>query len=222
MAKRIRLQWPLVWTLCLLGSMEPAVLAQQAGRITINLKDAEYAANWPMTVTLSVDGKPVRFGQSISVSPHWIGTAVVSLHNISPRTIVQAGTGMVFRECGNGTAENPYEAVWSSLGLVPKVVYTDRNGLYHPPPSFGPQPAPLRVPSGGSVRLSFSKYGDAVQAKLAKNCAGVTQANLTVTTLYFADDSRWSAGSYYLAPGAVPAVWTQVTKEEFFRGAKTH
>ncbi|HEY1502305.1 MAG TPA: hypothetical protein VGF88_22200 [Acidobacteriaceae bacterium] len=188
-----------------------------ATQITINLKDAQYPADRPVTIMVSIGGRPIQLGHPVRVNGKWIGTTVITLRNISPKTIVQAGVGMVFPECGDGSHDNPYEAVWSTLGLVPRVVYTDRNGHYHPPPAFVTQPAALRVPPGGTVRLAFSMDGDAVQTKMARKCPGVSQANLTFTTIYFADDSRWSVGVYYLAPGAVPGVWTRVSKKEFFR-----
>jgi hypothetical protein len=222
MAHRIRWQWLLACSLCLIVFLTPAAFAQQttATRVTINLQDAQNAANWPVAVTgVSIAGRPVPLGRPITVNGKWLGETVVTLRNLSPKSIVQAGMYLTFPESGNGSPGNPYEGVGASLGLVPKVVYTDRNGKYHPP--FGAQPAPLRVPPGGVTRLSFSKYGDAVQAELAQKGVPITRATLTFTTIYFADDSRWSAGQYYLAPKAVPGVWTRLTKDEFFR-TKAH
>jgi hypothetical protein len=224
MENRTRSRWPLVCTFCLIGSLASAALAQQepAMRITIDLQDAQKAANWPGVVTgVTIAGRSIRLGQPITVTDKWLGTMVVTLRNISPKAIVQLGMYLTFPESGNGSEENPYEAVWTSLGIVPKVVYTDRNGHYHPPPSFGAEPAPLRVPPGGMIRVSFSKNGDSVQAKLAEKHVAITKATLGFMTIYFADDSRWSAGTYLLPPSPVPGAWTIVTKEEFFRGAGT-
>jgi len=225
MAKRTRLQrLILVCTLCLIEFPDPAAFAQQPPetRIIINLKDEQSAANWPVTVkTVTIAGKVVRLGGPIAVSGKWIGKTVVTLRNDSPKIIAQVGMYLTFPESGNGSSEHPYEAVWSSLGLVPKVVYTDRSGHYHPPPSFGVQPSSLRVPPGGLFDLSFSRDGDAVQTKLGEKRMTITTATLSFTTIYFADDSRWSAGTYALPPHPMSGAWTMVKKEEFFRGAGT-
>lgn len=221
MTNRALSQSPLVGTLCLIGFLSPAARAQPqvpATRITIDLRNAQPPANWPVAVTgVAIAGRPVPFGRPITVSGKWLAQTVVTLRNISPKAVIQVGVVLTFPESGDGSHERPYEAAWSTLGRVPRVVYIDRNGVYHPP--FGAQPAPLRVPPGGSIRLSFSRDGDAVQTKLADMRVPLTKATLSFTTVYFADDARWSAGEYYLAPHPAPGSWTRVTKEEFFHGA---
>lgn len=216
MAPRTRSQCLLVSLVFLLAWAAPAACAQQPQRITIVVPDAHNAAQWPVAITrFSIDGRPVPLGHPITVSGQWLSKTVVTLRNLSPKAIVQVGMFITFPESGDGSSAHPYEGWGSELGQVPKVVYTDRNGIYHPP--FPAEPEPLRVPPGGLVRLSFAKYGNEVQAKLAAMAVPITHATLTFTTIYFADDSRWSAGQYYLAPHPAPGSWTRVTKEEFFR-----
>lgn len=223
MAIPIRACWPLVCAFGFSGFLVPAVLAQQTAttRITFNLANAEPAADWPVAVTqVAIGGRAIRPGQPIAVSGKWLGTTVVTLRNVSPKSIVQVGMDLTFPESGNGSPNNPFEAAWSSLGLVPNVVYTDRNGQFHAPPSFGAQPAPIRIAPGAYFHLPFSKDGDTVQATLAKKGVPITKASLAFTTIYFADDSRWSAGVYYLAPHPAGGAWTRVTKEQFFSGTR--
>lgn len=223
MARRTRSQWLLVSLVCLLAWTAPAARAQRPDRpqrITIVVPDAHNAAQWPVAITrFSIDGRPVPLGRPITVSAHWLSKTVVTLRNLSPKAIVQVGMFITFPESGDGSSAHPYQGSGSELGQVPKVVYTDRNGIYHPPSLA--EREPLRVPPGGVIRLSFAKYADEVQASLAAKAVPITQATLTFTTIYFADDSRWSAGQYYLAPHPAPGSWTRVTKEQFFRGANT-
>lgn len=193
-----------------------------ASAITFTLKDAEYSRNWPVSVVgITINGRHIRVDQPVLVQGNWIKTVVVTLRNISPKPIVRAGMLLSFPESGTGTQESPYLASWSTQGREPKVVWMGTDGTYHPPPAPPVPPAPLRIPPGGLLRLTFTKDGDVVQAKLAGTKANITRATLMFQSFYFADDSRWSGGTYALPPGAVPGRWTMVTKEEFFRGAKS-
>ena len=223
MAKPIPAHWTLACALGCTGLMGPVAGAQQAApmRIAFELKNATAPAEWPVAVTqVSIGGRPIRLGQPVTLSGKWLGTTVVTLHNLSRKAIVQIGMNLVFPESGDGSNQNPYEAAWSTLGIVPKVVFTDRNGRYHEPTSFGAKPAPIRIPPGGTVHLSFAKFGDEIQAKVAQKGVPITKAYLQFTTIYFADDSRWSAGQYYLAPQTTGGAWTRATKDQFFSGAR--
>jgi hypothetical protein len=190
-----------------------------ASTITFTLNDAAFSKNWPVSVvSVTINGRPAQFSQPTRVQGDWIKTLVVTLRNVSPRPIVRAGMLVSFPESGNGTQQNPYEASWSTLGREPTVIWYASDGSYHPPP-LPPAPlAPLRVPPGGLVRLSFAKDGDSVQAKLAATSVPITRATLSFQTFYFADDSRWSGGQYSMPPRKFPGHWTFLTKEEFFRG----
>jgi hypothetical protein len=217
MAHRMRGQWLLVWIVGLFGFLAAAAAAQQATPITFNLRSEKSVADWPVAVTsVAIGGKPVSFDHPVAVSGRWLRSTVITLRNVSPKTIVQVGMGVVFPESGTGKRDDPIEAVWSSLGLVPKVVYTDRGGHYYGLPSPGVQP--LRIPPGGSVRLLFTRDGDEIQAKLARKGMPITKATIQFTTIYFADATRWSAGQYFLAPHPAGGAWTRVTKEQFFSG----
>jgi hypothetical protein len=127
---------------------------------------------------------------------------------------------MSFLESGDGSSDHPYEGSWSTQGREPKIIWYASDGSYHPP-SMAPTPlAPLRVPPGGLLRLSFAKDGDAVQAKLAAINVPITKATLSFQSFYFADDSRWTGGQYSLPPRKFPGRWTFLTKEQFFAGGK--
>ncbi|MGC2299282.1 MAG: hypothetical protein WA476_10800 [Acidobacteriaceae bacterium] len=213
---------PLILTAALFV-LAPAFAQQKPGPttpVTFTLEDAEYSRNWPVSVVVvTINGRPIHLDQPVHVEGNWIKTVVITLRNLSPKPIVRAGMLITFPESGNGTQERPYLASWSTQGREQKVVWTGPHG-YHPPPTPPVSPAPLRIPPGGLLRLTFAKDGDTVQAKLAGTNARITRATLKFQSFYFADDSRWSGGTYALPPGAVPGRWTMVTKEEFFRGAK--
>jgi hypothetical protein len=224
MVRSLLLRRALILTAALLA-LCPAFAQQKpapVSAITFTLEDAEYSRNWPVTVVgVTINGQPIRLDQPGRVQGNWIKTVVVTLRNVSPKPIVRAGMLISFPESGNGTQGNPYLASWSTRGREPKVVWMDAGGAYHPPPAPLVSPAPLRIPPGGLLRLTFDEDGDSVQAKLAGKNTLITRATLKFQRFYFADDSRWSGGTYALPPHGVPRRWTMVTKEEFFRGTKT-
>jgi hypothetical protein len=223
MVRSLPLRRVLVLTAALLALS--SAFAQQkpapASSLTFTLENAEYSKNWPVSVVgITINGRPIRLDQPARVQGNWIKTVAVTLRNVSPKPIVRAGMLLSFPESGNGTQGNPYLGSWSTQGREPKIIWYAADGSYHPPPVAPPPLAPLRVPPGGLLRLSFDKDGDTVQAELAAKNATITKATLKFQSFYFADDSRWSGDTYALPPTAVPRRWTMVTKEEFFRGAK--
>lgn len=200
------------------GQQTPAPMSP----ITFTLKDAAFSQRWPVSVVgITINGRPIRFDEPVRVQGNWIRTVVVTLRNVSPRPITRGGMVMSFLESGDGTSQNPYLASWSTQGREPKIIWYAADGSYHPP-AMAPTPlAPIRIPPGGLMRLSFARDGDAVQAKLVAKSVPITKATLSFQSFYFADDSRWTGGQYSLPPRKFPGHWTFLTKEEFFRGTKT-
>ena len=185
--------------------------------ITFTLQDPSRMPTAPVAIRgITIDGKPLHLDRPVRVQGAWLRTVVVTLTNISPKTIVSGGIGLVFPESGDGSSANPYGAVWDTQGRVPKIVWLGRDG-YHLPPGWEAQ-KPWRFAPGQTVRLTFVKYGDSVQARLADK--PIHHANFTWETFYFADGSRWSAGMYALPPIPGTRQWRMVTPEEFRRSAR--
>jgi hypothetical protein len=197
----------------------PACAQQPAATpadITFVLQDADRTASWPVAVReVAIDGKPIRFDRPVHVEGAWLRTVTVTLRNVSPKTIVQGGINLVFPESGDGSAAHPFEACWSQQGKVPKIVYLAHDG-YRLPPGYDLQ-EPLQLAPGADLRLTFSACGDGTQAKLAGQ--PIHQASFTLTTFYFADDSRWSAQQYYLPPLPGTRQWRRVTPSEFLHSS---
>jgi hypothetical protein len=217
-----------VWRAFVLAAALPALspaFAQQKpapeSTITFTLDSAAFSKNWPVNVvSITISGRPIQLDQPVRVQGNWIKTVVVTLRNVSPKPITRGGMLLSFRESGDGTSQNPYQASWSTQGREPKIIWYAADGSYHPPP-FAPTPLPpIHIPPGGLLRLSFAKDGDAVQAKLAARNVPITKALLSFQTFYFADDSRWSGWQYSLPPRKFPGHWTFLTKEQFFLGSK--
>ncbi|MGC2618796.1 MAG: hypothetical protein WA414_07110, partial [Acidobacteriaceae bacterium] len=200
------------------GQQKPAPVSP----VTFTLDSAAFSRNWPVSVvSVTINGRPIQFDRPVRVQGNWIRTVVVTLRNVSPKPITRGGMLLSFREAGNGTQQDPYQASWSTQGREPKIIWYAADGSYHPP-AFAPTPlAPIRIPPGGLLRLSFAKDGDDVQAKIAAKNVPITKAMLSFQTFYFADDSRWSGGQYSLPPRKFPGRWTFLTKEQFFQGSKT-
>jgi len=209
--------WPLALAFVFL--VIPACAQQPsapAADVTFVLRDADRSATWPIAVRkVAIDGNPIRLDRSIPVQGSWLRTVTITLRNVSPKTIVRAGIGIVFPESGDGSAAHPYEACWSEQGQVPKLVYLAQDG-YHLPPGYELQ-KPLQLAPGADLRLTFSTCGDAAQTKLASK--PIHKASLEVTTFFFADNSRWSAQQYALPPLPGTRQWRMVTPNEFLRSA---
>jgi hypothetical protein len=206
--------------LLLLSAYVVPACAQQpeppAADITFAIRDANHTDTWPVSVReVAIDGKPIHLGASVHVQGLWISTVTITLRNVSPKTIVRGGIGIIFLEAGDGSAAHPFEACWSEQGQVPKIVYLAPDG-YHLPPGYDMQKQ-LHFAPGADLRLTFSSCGDATQAKLAGQ--PIHQASLTFTTFYFADDSRWSAQQYYLPPLTGTRQWRRATPAEFLHSA---
>jgi len=214
---RFACRWLAAWTALLFALPASAQLsAGPAAEITFTLRDADRSATWPVAVReIAIDGKPIRFDRPVRVQGAWLHSVTVTLRNVSPKTIVRAGVDLVFPESGDGSAAHPYEACFSEQGRVPKIVYLGHDG-YHLPPGYDLQ-EPLQLAPGADLRLTFSTYGDVVQAKLAGQ--PIHQASLALLTFYFEDDSRWSVQQYALPPLPGTRQWRMVTPNEFLRSA---
>ena len=182
--------------------------------ITFTLRDPARMATAPVAIRgITIDGKPLRLNHPFRVQGAWLRSVIVTLANVSPKTIVSGGIGLVFPEVGDGTSAHPYEAIGSARGRVPKIVWLGKDG-YHLPPGWDSQ-KPWHLPPGGIIRLRFTADGDAVQSQLTGK--PFHRADFVWETFYFADDSRWSAGMYALPPAPGSRQWKMVTPDEFRR-----
>jgi hypothetical protein len=214
---RLRAGWPVLAVL-LLSVPAFAQSRPPASEITFVLKDTDRSASWPVEVrTVTVDGSAVRVNAPVRVGEQWFRNVAITLRNISPKTIVTGGIGIVFPESGDGSSANPYGACWSAPTQVPKLVWLGRDGVYHLPPGWDQQ-KPLHLLPGASIRLPLSCEGEG--ARLAGK--PIHQAVLTFETFYFADNSRWSAEQYALPPLPGTRQWRMVSRDEFLRSAKSN
>ena len=197
-------------TLSAFGQTRPA------SEITFVLKDTNRSADWPVAVrAVILNNRPIPLNSPVRVQDRWFETVAITLRNVSPKTIVTGGIGLVFPETGDGSSANPYGACWSAPTQVPKLVWLGRDG-YHLPPGWERQ-KPLHVAPGTSIRLPLSceGEGDKITSK------PIHQAVLTYETFYFADDSRWSAEQYALPPLPGTRQWRMVSRDEFLRSTKS-
>lgn len=197
----------------------PAQVQPSASAIRFTLPNADRSADWPVAVEkLSIAGSPIHLDRPVRVQNGWVRTATITLRNVSPKTIVSGGMGMVFPESGDGTAAHPRAACWPmQQGQVPKLVWLARDG-YHLPPGWEKQ-KPLQLAPKAAIRFTFTSCGQDTDTALASQ--RIHQAVLTFQTFYFADGSRWSAGQYALPPTPPSRSWSMVGKQEFLRSART-
>src|SRR5579862_1817358 len=106
MPRRFSRSGLLAWAALLLaipaGAQQPEA---QAADITFSLGDASRSATWPVAVReVAIDGKPIRLDRPVHVEGSWLRTVTITLRNISPKTIVSGGIGLVFPESGDGSS----------------------------------------------------------------------------------------------------------------------
>src|ERR1035437_5520941 len=137
MHRRFPGRWLLAWAAVLL--VVPACAQRPtapAADITFALRDADRIATWPIAVrAVAIDGRPIRLDSPVHVQGPWLRTVTITLRNVSPKTIVRGGIGLVFPESGDASSAHPYEACCSRQGQVPKIVYLSHDG-YHLPPGY--------------------------------------------------------------------------------------
>ena len=92
-----------VWTAVLLALLLPMpLLAQHAlsathAEITFTLKDSSRSGQWPVAIRgVTVRGKPIQFDRPVRVEGNWLPTVVITLVNVSPKTMVRAGMDITF------------------------------------------------------------------------------------------------------------------------------
>ncbi|HUB19017.1 MAG TPA: hypothetical protein VL990_10305 [Acidobacteriaceae bacterium] len=213
------LAWAVVLPLLCLPGPWPAQPAhgQAPAAITFTLRNNSRSSEWPVAVRrMTIAGRTVPFDRPVRLEGNWMQTAVITLVNVSPKTIVRTGMDITFPESGDGSSDHPYLGWQAAKGRVPKIVYLGRDG-YHLPPRWD-RDAPLQLVPGGVLQVSFAGRNDSIQKWLGGR--GAVQAMLTFETVFFADGSRWSAGEYALAPVPPSRSWTMVSKEEFVRSAR--
>jgi len=213
----------LVWAAVLLALLPPmSLLAQRAPgathtEITFTLKDSSRSGQWPVAIRgVTVRGKAIQFDRPVRMEGNWLSTVVITLVNVSPKTMVRAGMDITFPDSGDGSAQHPYLGSQSVSGRVPKIVYLTADGYNLPP--WWDHDAPLQLSPGGVLRLFFAGGSNSTQEWLGQQSA--IRAVFMFDTFYFADNSRWSASQYALAPNPPSRAWRMVSKDEFLRSAK--
>ncbi len=210
----------LAWVAVVAALCLPGPLAAQkpvSTEITFTLASYNASSEWPVSIReIAIGGRPVQIDRPMRVAGDWLPTVTMTLLNVSPKTIVRGGMDITFFQSGNGTEQHPYLGSQSVKGRVPKIVYLGANG-YHLPPWWD-RDVPLQIPTRGRLRLSFIEDKE-TQDWLAR--AAIVKATLSFDNFYFADNSRWSAGEYLLAPTPPSRTWTRVSLQEFLRSAKS-
>jgi hypothetical protein len=75
--------------------------------ITFAIRDANHTDTWPVSVReVAIDGKPIHLDHSVHVQGSWLSTVTITLRNVSPKTIVRGGIGIVFLEAGDGSGRS--------------------------------------------------------------------------------------------------------------------
>jgi len=193
-----------------------AAQSQASSKITFTLDHYNPSSEWPVSIRqITVGGRPAQFDRPLLVAGDWLPTVTMTLVNVSPKTIVRGGMDITFLQSGDGTEQHPYLGSQSVKGRVPKIVYLDANG-YHLPPWWD-HDAPLQLPIGGRLHLSFVEDKE-TREWLARTAT--VKATVRFDNFYFADNSRWSAGEYLLAPTPPSRSWTLVSRQEFLRSAQ--
>jgi hypothetical protein len=163
-----------------------------------------------------LDGKEIPLNTPVPVQGMWLRSFRMVLVNTSPKTIVRYDTDLIFPEV-NAVSKGPVPALVMSRGNFPRHAFLRRDGTYKEVDTSN-FPG-IEVAPNAEFVVAAHEDADAVQSRAYAIAGEITTVYLSMNTFYFADESKWLAGRYYL-PVPQPVVWQEVSPAEFDAGAR--
>jgi hypothetical protein len=128
----------------------------------------------------------------------WLKEISVSLRNVSPSKIVFVSVDAHLPETGEGTQKNPTVAAGNSVGQEPEqAMYSALTGQRRHEAAG----EPINLEPGSELVIpiigerDYEGIKSLIEAKHA--VSGVRKCEIWVTTVYFADGTKWAAGIYW-------------------------
>lgn len=171
----------------------------------------------PVKITHVLLGdKEIPLDTPIKVEGMWMRNIRVVVQNVTSKPIVRIGVLIEFPETGDGSATKPIQSLPLALGRFPTHAFLQRDGT-DKALTDRPQPPEINVSPGSSITLASDDYADSTQIAAYKAAGHISKVDLSLPPIHFSDESKWMAGSYYLAVPP-PVVWQQVPATDYLGG----
>ncbi len=96
-------------------------------------------------------------------------------------------------------------------GQLPKHAYLRRDGSFLP---AGGSDTPFQAAAGSNIVFTVPIEAAESYAGAERIAGRIEHIDIKVDPIYFADESKWQGGEYYL-PQNAPVVWSEVSPAEF-------
>jgi hypothetical protein len=168
-------------------------------------------------------GTPIEQDSPFKAGEDWLKDISITIKNTSPRKIVFVSVDAQLPDTGLGTPENPRVAAGNSVGRKPEhAMYSAMTGkLQH-----DAQGNPIDLEPGADLVVpivSEKDYGDIKSLIEEKqNLSSVSRCEIWVTTVYFADGTKWSPGHYWQPDMSRPGRYTPLSARGWMQEEQPH
>lgn len=167
-------------------------------------------------VKVASRGMPIEADSPFKASPDWLQDISVSIENTSPSKVIYVSVYVDLTETGLGTRESPRVAAGNSVGRKPDhALYSATTGKLR----NEVRGEPIELEPGAELVMpivSERDYGSIkslIQEK--QGMSSVTRCEIAVATVYFADGTKWSSGTYWHPDEAIPGRYMQISADDW-------
>lgn len=177
-------------------------------------------------VKVLLDNQPVPLGVPIAASGNWVSKIRVIVLNISPRTIVAGTVLLSFPETSDGTSAHPLISAIMNLGCPPATAFRQKDGTTIPLGDFCAKRDPINIPPGGTMEFHSIVYPNGVvsgdpELAAAYRTAKISRLTIDLRNFHFDDGSKWVTSNVYYEPVSPPAVWKQISADQFLSNSRS-
>ncbi|MFZ0420655.1 MAG: hypothetical protein WAM04_21320 [Candidatus Sulfotelmatobacter sp.] len=145
---------------------------------------------------------------------NWLKQISVVVRNVSPSKIVYLNVDAHLPQSGAGTQDSPRVAAGNSVGQKPEhAMYSALTGQRrHESPR-----EPINLEPGRELTVPIVSQSDydnirsLIQSR--QSLADLTKCEVWVTTVFFADGTKWASGAYWRPDAATPGKYSLVPAE---------
>jgi hypothetical protein len=209
--------WIGIVSLCNIASAQDASANDSGSSVTFTVYDYSlHSSEWPIKITkLMLGDKEIPLNVPVKVEGHWLRTLRLIAQNVSSKNIVRAVALYEFPETGKGTTDSPRYATTSGFGKYPDNALYRTDGTKSERPAN--EPAAALIPPGGIMTFPGTpEVGDEDHQAEAYQKAGgqITRVTIVFNSIYFSDNSKWSAETY-LVPSSSVGHWDKASPDQF-------
>jgi hypothetical protein len=154
-------------------------------------------------------GLPIKPGEPFPAGDDWLKYIEVEIKNTSHKPLIAGQIRIDFRELGS-----PLMMWAAGVGRIPEFALYRATGEKVNRVQTQPE---ILIPPGGLVTISLARdYEDLVAyLGLRTPLNNVSACGIDLDSFYFADDTRWSQGSYVRADHDHPGRHISISRDEF-------